>query len=168
VNAQAVGDQVTQGDPDSERIDKWRTRLNIAAIDGVGIDVNSLPKPRNVAVTPRDLASELVVWGEGGQSVRGKKYLTNAQQLQSYNNSLELAAVGMKEVAMRSGNIADTSAAIKKHKIQNGQYNAVRLNSLTNEMRGELKNTSMQKSGVMTGVENRLEQSAPELSLTRR
>ncbi len=168
-NAQAVGDKVAEGDPESERIDKWRTRLNIAAIDRVGIDVNSLPKPSNAAVARRDLASEMAVWDEGGQKIVRRKALTNAQQLESYNNNLELAAVGMKEVAMRSGNIVDNSKAVQKHKIQNGQVNAVRLNSLTSEMRNELKETSMRQSGVMKGTpENNLEQTASELAITRR
>lgn len=168
-NPQAVGDQVAEGDPDSERIDKWRTRLNIAAIDRVGIDVNSLAKPRNAAVGRRDLASDMAVWDEGGQKIVRRKSMTNAQQLQSYNNNLELAAVGMQEVAMRSGNIVDNSKAIQKHKIRNGQYNAIKLNSLTPEMRGELKNTSMQQSGVMKGTpENQLETTASQLAITRR
>ncbi len=169
VNAQASGDKATEGDADSERIDKWRTRLNIAAIDNVGVDVNSLPKPSNAKLTREDVTSEMAEWSEGGQKIVRRRRMSNAQQLQSYNNQLELAAVGMQEVAMRSPNIVDNSQHIKKFKIKNGQYNAVRLNSLTPEMRNELATTSFKKSGVMSGKpETKLEDNATQLSITRR
>ena len=170
VNPIASGGEVSQGDAESERIDKWRTRVNIAMIDKVGIDVNSIPKPSNGRITQRDLASDLAVWEDGGRTMKGKKSITNRQQLQSYNNQLELAAVGMQEVAMRSQNIAHTSDTIKKYKIENGQYNAVKLNSLTPEMRGELSETAMKKSGVMKkgGPEDRLEDNVTQLTITRR
>ncbi len=170
VNPTASGGSVASGDPESERIDKWRTRLNIAMIDRVGIDVNSIPKPSRANLSEADLTTKLAVWEEGGTKMRGKKAMTNRQQLQSYNNQLELAAVGMQEVAMRSPNIADNSAYMKKFKIKNGQFNAVKLNSLTPEMRGELAETSMKKSSVMksAGPENKLENSAAELAITKR
>ncbi len=170
VNPTVADGKATPGDAESERIDMWRTRVNIAMIDGVGMDPNSIAKPSNAVLTRRDLASDLANWEDGGLRMKGKKSLTNRQQLQSYNNQLELAAVGMQEVAMRSANIADNSAYIKKFKIKNGQYNAVKLNSLTPEMRGELADTSMTKSSVMKtgGPENKLEQTAVELSITRR
>lgn len=169
VNPEVQGDQVVEGDPDAERYDKWRTRLNIAAIDNVGIDVNSLARPRSMTVSEEDQSARLAQWEEGGQKIRGRKQMTNAQQLQSYNNNLELAAAGMKEVALRTGNVVDNSDFVKKHKIQKGQFNAIRLNSLTSEMRRELSSTSMQKSGVMKGApELRLENNATELAITRR
>ena len=120
VNPTASGGSVASGDPESERIDKWRTRVNIAMIDRVGIDVNSIPKPSRANLSEADLTTKLAVWEEGGTKMRGKKAMTNRQQLQSYNNQLELAAVGMQEVAMRSPNIADNSAYMKKFKIKNG------------------------------------------------
>jgi hypothetical protein len=169
VNPEVVGDQVSEGNPDSERFDKWRTRLNIAAIDRVGIDVNNLPRPKSQVVSRIDQTSKMAQWELGGQKMRGRKRMTNAEQLNSYNNNLELAAVGMQEVAMRSGNIVDNSDFIKKHKIKNGDYNAVRLNSITGEMRRELASTSMKQSSVMKGnPELKLEDNATQLAITRR
>ncbi len=169
VNATSSGGQVSEGDVEQERVDKWKTRLNIALIDRVGIDPNDLPKPSNGKISRRDISSELAEWSEGGEKIKRKRRLTNAQQLQSYNNQLELAAVGMEEVAMRSPNIANNGSFIKKHKIKPGQYNAIKLNSLTPEMREELADTSMKQSSVMKGTpENKLEDNAAQLSVTRR
>lgn len=168
VNAQVNGGKVQAGDPNAERIDKWRTRLNIEMIDRVGVDPNSLARPSNAPLPMRDLASETTVWEEGGLKIRGKKLITNRGSLQSYNNDLEMAAVGMEEVAMRSASIVDTSSQIRAQKIKPGQMNAVRLNSLTGTMREDLAQTSMRKSGVMQGAETRLEDNVTQLAITRR
>ncbi|MBY0370561.1 hypothetical protein K2X33_07745 [bacterium] len=168
VNAEANGGQVQAGDPNSERLDKWRTRLNIALIDGVGIDPNSVPRPQNAPLPVRDLASESAEWNEGGTKIVRKKMITNRGSLQSYNNDLELAAVGMEDVLARVPDMTDTTSQIRSHKIKPGQYNAVRLNSLTITMRDDMKGTVMTKSGVMKGTETKLEDNATQLAVTKR
>src|SRR5690606_17488314 len=58
VNAEAKGDKVNEGDPETERVDKWKTRLNIAMIDKVGIDPNSIPKPKSGILKREDVTTE--------------------------------------------------------------------------------------------------------------
>jgi hypothetical protein len=172
VNAKIMGDKVSSGGTEDERIDEWRTRLNIAAIDAVGVDVQSLPKPSYANLTREDLTSLLPEHEVGGLKLRRIQRMSNAQQLQSYNNNLELAAVGMKEVAMRTQNVVDRSDEIRKKKIQPGTRNAIELNSITPVMRRELASTSFEASAVMKkgneSPERNLEDTPAELTITKK
>lgn len=161
VNPKAQGNAIAEAGPDGERIDKWRTRVNIAAIDFVGINPNALPKPGDQQVKEDEYSQELTEYEAGGNET-GKKYLTNAQQLQQYNQQLVAAAQGMKAVVARAPNfIKDTSAEILSNQIGIGDKNMVQLNSLTREMKEELAGTSYPRTEA---AENNLETRPSDLA----
>lgn len=164
VNPKVNGDQIGSAGPDGERIDKWRSRINIATVDFVGIDPNSLPKPGDQTVKRDEYAQELTEYESGGAE-SGTKRVTNAEQLQGYNQALEEAAAGFKEVAARSPQIRDNSGETLKYRIKPGTVNMVQLNSLTGEMRQELEGTEFKGQYP---AETQLERKASELTVTKR
>lgn len=164
INPKVQGDTIVETSPENERIDKWRTRVNIAAIDFVGIDPNSLPKPNDQVVSEEEASQEVNEFASGGDVV-GARRKTNAQQLQEYNQALEEAAAGFKEVAARSAQIRDNSAQTLKYRVKPGTVNMVRLNSLTGEMRQELAGTDFKGN---YSAEHDLERSGANLTVTRR
>ena len=142
--------------------------MNILAIDHPDRDLASVPRPQGSKLTREDISTELVDYQDGGLQIRKKKNLTTREQLASYNNNIQLAAVGMKEVAMRSSNIVDNSDYMLGRKIKMGSApNAVKINGLTPEMVGELSGTSLKGSVLLQGGPQ-LEDNATELAITRR
>ena len=111
---------------------------------------------------------------EVGGLKSNKVRMSNTEQLQSYNDNLERAAVGMQEVAARTGGyVVDTSDQIKKFKIEPGSgVNAVAINGLTPEMKGELANTGFPRtSGSGSGDRDpaqSLEDKPSELTINRK
>lgn len=143
VNPEVQGDSVRPGDPENERFDKWRTRVNIGAIDSAGVDPNQLPKPSRARLRRNEIANLIAEHEVGGLKIRRQRMMSNAEQMRSYNRNLDSAAIGWKEVAMRSENIVDRSKQVRKEKLQiGGNMSLVRLNGLTKEMRTELRTTS--------------------------
>ncbi len=140
INPQFDGKSVTQGDVNGEQIDKWRSRLNIAAIDYAGIDVRKLPRPANTKLKLEDLSNELRYYKSGGLKYKTVRR-TPAEQIRSYNEQLEIAAEATKDAARRSEWIIDNSKEIKKWKIKPGTKSAVLINYLTPEMKAELDQT---------------------------
>lgn len=140
INPRANGNGVGGGDANEERVDQWKQRLNIAAIDFAGMDVNKLPKPGFGRVRPQDLTTELRDYEAGGQNFQRARR-TNRQQLDGYNRALQEAAQGMREVASKADFIRDNSAEIVKFRIRPGTMSAVRINDLTPEMRADLAGT---------------------------
>ena len=137
VNASYQDGEVSQGDPNDEAIDEWKSRLNIAAIDFAGIDPNELPKPGAGVLKEEDLSTEMRDYAEGGLTYEMVRK-TPREQLDSYNKNLEEAAAGMEAVTSRSGVIVDNSDRIREFKIEAGKMNAIRINDITPEMRQEL------------------------------
>lgn len=140
VNPQYTGKGVEQGDPDGEVIDKWRSRLNLMAIDYAGADVQKFPKPKYARLKREDLSVVMKEYEVGGRQYR-YQVTSPLRQLQSYNNNLDVAAIGMKGAAARSPWIKDNGEEITKFKIAPGGMSAVRINHLTPEMRKELERT---------------------------
>lgn len=168
VNPTVIGNEVLETGPQNEQIDKWRSRVNIALIDYVGIDAESVPKPGDQQIEDDEVRQEMSEFGPGGME-GGTKRVTNAEQLAGYNQALEEAARGMQEVAARSPQIRDTSADILKYKIARGTRNMVELNSLTNEMRTTLEDTGMPRvNDGDRGPETNLELRPTELTVTKR
>jgi len=168
VNPSVIGNQVLETGPQGEQIDKWRSRVNIALIDAVGIDVDSVPKPNDQQIEEDEIKQEMSEFGAGGFE-GGVKRKTNAEQLAGYNEALEEAARGMKEVAARNSNIKDTSDDILKYRIAKGTRNMVEINSLTNEMRSTLADTGMPRINENDrGPEVDLERKPGELTVTKR
>jgi len=171
VNPEVRGDKVQESSKESENIMGWANRMNLYLIDNVGANPNKVARPSRAKLLREDITSEVSEHNAGGLSLKNRRRLTNAQVLQQYANQLESAAVGMEEVAMRSPNIVDNSNAIRKYKIKPGQMNAVKLNSLTGEMRRELASTSFKKSAIMKrekNPENNMEDKPSELTVTKR
>lgn len=171
INPTVAGGKVQNGDVESERVDQVLTRLNIAAIDKAGVDVQALPRPSNVSLTEDQVKSEFADWNVGGQTVREIKRETNARTLKEFNQNLEIAAVGYEGAALRSGAIKDKSAQVRGFKIEPGTKSAIEINAMTPSMRRELASTSFADSGVMKaaegkGPEKELEDSPAELVVT--
>lgn len=169
VNPTVQGDEIVEAGPNGEQIDKWRTRVQIATMDFVGIDPNALPKPADEEVKKEDYTQAMTEYGVGGLP-GGEKYMTNAEQLQGYNEALQDAAQGFKEVSARSGQIRDNSAEVLKYQIKAGTVNMVQLNSLTGEMKSELSDTGFPRTndGGDRNPETYLERTPAELTVTRR
>lgn len=168
VNPTVIGNEVLETGPQNEQIDKWRSRVNIALIDYVGIDVNSVPKPGDQQIEEDEIKQEMSEFGAGGLE-GGSKRVSNGEQLDGYNQALEDAAAGMRKVAARVSTIKDTSDDILKYKIARGTRNAVDINSLTNEMRTTLEDTGMPRvNDNDRGPETDLERKPSELTVTKR
>lgn len=140
VNPVAQGDDILPGDKESEAIDAWRIRANIATIDFAGIDPNSIPKPSNSPLTQEDITSEVVDYEVGGKEFQTLR-MTNAQQLTSYNQALAEAAARSKAISVLSKNVPDNSEKISRWNINMQSMNLVELNGLTAEMKNELKDS---------------------------
>jgi len=163
VNPRVQGKGITEGGVDTEPVDMWRTRVNLALVDYAGISPNDIPKPGDAAITQEEYATPIADYAPGGLTYR-TVMATNAQQIASYNRALDEAAISYQEIAARSRNIADRSAEVAKWKIQVGSVNLVRLNGLTPEMRNELKETSYPVNGAGSRGELSPEQSPAELT----
>jgi hypothetical protein len=146
VNPTARGADLVKGDPNEEQIDRWKMRLNIAAIDFAGVDVSKMPRPGYGRIRQEDLSSELRDYNVGGLTFK-KVRRTPRQQIDGYNKALESAAAGMSEVASRSDFIKDNSKEYLKFRIRPTTMSAVRINDLTPEMRAELRGTGHPRSG---------------------
>ncbi len=169
VNAQLQGGNVVAGNIDSETYDKVAARLSIDSIDQAGVDINSLERPSWFNLSEDQKSNELVEFESGGRNKR-KVRRTNAQQLSSYNRSLESAAVGMTEVAARSGGVvADSGDRIRSYKLKPGTVNAVDLNGMTDEMYGELRNTDLpvKSRTAKNNPAQNLEDRPHQLTITR-
>jgi len=168
VNPESQSGKIAQGDPNEEWYDKAAARATIAAIDSVGINPNSLPKPGGVNFSKDQTTNELVDWESGGLSARMVR-MSNAEQLNSYNNNLEDAAAGSEAVSSRTGGfIVDSAAKIRQFKIGIGTVNAVQLNGITPEMRGELDDTGFTSTTAGSdNVSESLENTPGELTVTR-
>src|SRR3989338_2004965 len=140
VNPVAQGDEIRSGDKESEAIDAWRIRANIATIDYAGIDPNSIPKPSNSSLTREDIISEVADYEAGGKEYQTLR-MTNAEQLNSYNEALAEAAARSKAISVLSRHVPDNSEKIAKWNIKMQSTNLVDLNGLTPEMKNELKGT---------------------------
>jgi hypothetical protein len=134
VNPTVSGNDLRPGSRDRERVDAWRARVNLAAIDYGGIDLNKVPKPSNVTLNREDQASVIGDWDVGGRSMRAVA-ATNGEVIQSYDDQLDGAAVGYKQAAARSSFIKDRSKEVLSNKIGIGQMNLVKLNDLTPDQR---------------------------------
>lgn len=170
INPMIQGNDVQSGPAETEQYDKWAARVTIATIDSVGLNPNSLPKPAGVNLTKDQYSSELVDYASGGiNSTRIRA--TNAEQLQGYNDNLERAAVGMQEVTARTGGyLVDNSDQIRKFKIAPQTVNAVQLNGLTPEMRGELAGTGFPRTSPQPAASEpsqSLEQKPSEIVVTK-
>jgi len=170
VNPLIQNGQVQGGQAEQEQYDKWAARVTIGTIDSVGLNPNSLPKPAGVNLTKEQYSSELVDYEVGGLNAKRVR-ATNSEQLQGYNDNLERAAVGMQEVAARTGGyVVDNSDQIRKFKIAPQTINAVQLNGLTPEMRGELAGTGFPRTSPQPAPSEpsqSLEQKPSELVVTR-
>lgn len=171
VNAKVEGDKVISGGKDSEQIDKWRSRVNIATIDYGGIDPNNVPKPGDAELTEEEVKQKIGDWEEGGKAMREVK-ISNADQIDQYNRQLKEAAQGMKEVSARSPFFADASDQILENRIQKGSKSLVEVNGLTKEMKLELKDTPMPRVGKSdagaqkSNPDKELEQTPSQLTFT--
>lgn len=167
VNAKMDAGKLTQGSPEDEQVDKWRSRVNIATIDFGGIDPNSVPKPSSVQLTEDEVKQKIGDWEDGGLMMKEQK-VSNAEQIAAYNRELQKASVAMKEAAARSPFIPDASEQILKNQIAVGSTSLVELNGLTKEMKSELKGTDMPRvSGGQQGNPDRdLEQAPSQITLT--
>jgi hypothetical protein len=134
VNPTVSGTDLRPGSSDRERVDSWRARVNLAAIDYGGIDLNQVPKPRNVTLTREDQSSVLGNWDVGGRSMKAVA-ATNGEVIQSYDDLLDGAAIGYQQAAARSKFIRDRSKDVQANKIGIGQMNLVKLNDLTPDQR---------------------------------
>jgi hypothetical protein len=100
-----------------DRVDAWRARVNVAAIDYAGIDPNSIPRPQGTQLTEEETTQEVATWSEGGTDMQVER-TTAAQELQEYNKQLAIAAGKMREIASVSPNIPDASEQIQSYKIE--------------------------------------------------
>ena len=172
VNPQVAADDqnIEEGDPNIEQVDKWRSRLNIAVIDSVGRNPNEVNHPGNVQITREEQETELADYDVGGLSKKMVRR-TNAEQVAGYNRNLEDASVGMKEIAARTG-YKDNSGEVLKYQIALRSQNLVEINGLTPEMRGELGSTQFAKTAtgaidVAKRPETKLEINPSELTVRR-
>lgn len=167
VNPQVANGKLGGGDPEGEPIDRTLNRLNIAAIDRAGVNVASLPRPSNVALTADQMTSEFSEFQKGGLSVKAPRRDTNAATLNAYNNNLEVAAQSMKNVALRLPGFQTNEDQIRSFKIQPGTKSAIEINGLTPDMKSELSSTSFSKAPSMQPAQAVVENTASELTITK-
>ena len=127
------------GDADSENLEKWRMRAQVAVIDSVGMDPNSLPKPPDNEISEDEQKVTYKDFVDGGRSYSLARR-NNAESLETYNKQLDSAADGWTQVSART-NLTDVSDKIRSFKIAPKSVDAVTLNGPTREMRSELSDT---------------------------
>jgi len=150
VNANTKSGSVEAGDPNEERVDEWKTRVNIALIDHVGMDPNSIQRPGYASLKREDYTQELVNYKEGGREYETYE-ATNAQQIASYNQALEQAEASLRAVASIAGNQVNIQPGdVTKYKIPEGGVDMVSLNGLTPEMMKELENSPVRNNPIYT------------------
>gem|GEM_PF-2432710 len=138
VNPQVEGQQIVEGDAQTEIAPERLIRANIMAIDHVGMDVSKVVP----GLTQQHMDSIVGDYAVGGRQLNWLQG-TNAETLQGYNNELERAAVAMDDVVARAPHIINTGDQARAAKIAIGSTDAVSLNGLTHEMKGELKDTTI-------------------------
>jgi len=169
VNPQIVGNGVKQGSPDDEDVDKWRYRVNLATIDFVGIDPNIVPHPKDTQITRPEYTQEMAAFSSDG--TEALTYKTNAEQLAGYNQALDSAAQGIKEVAARTPWVRDYSQDVKRYKIAIGSVNAVQLNGETQAIKRDLAGTQFAEAsgwGTNRDPDRNLEMRPVDITMTRR
>ncbi len=140
-NVEIQGDDAKIANKEEAYYDEAMSRANLEMIDEVGKSITEVKDlPSRIKVNPNEDKVTVGDYKVGGRELRNKR-VTNAQQLVSYNSSLDDAAVGYQEVASRTNFIQDRSDEVTKWKIKRRSINAVKLNSLTPEMRNEIKDT---------------------------
>ncbi|NBX93457.1 MAG: hypothetical protein EB078_03020 [Proteobacteria bacterium] len=138
VNPTVKNGQISSGDPNSEQIDEWRARVNIAILDNLGIEANEIPKPSDAVLTQEELSSDTIAYDDDGKEKR--VLITPKEQLEHYNAALEKAAKKQAELAKRTlGHIPDEGNLTRSNQITPGSISAMKLNGLTKEMKKSLK-----------------------------
>ncbi len=169
-NAQAENGVVTPGNPNTEGFDAAANRLNIALIDRVGIDPNELIKPNDVNFTKKELAPIVGEYDENGN--RKLVNVTNADQLESYNEQLREAARGMADSAAKfPGSTPYTNEAIEQtlsFQIAPGTLNAVMINGRTKAMDADLQDTGVPRTSTpdSQSIERNLEVQPSQLTFS--
>lgn len=139
VNPTVKEGQVVSGDANDEQVDEWRARVNIAVLDNLGIDPNSIPKPSDAALNEREISSEMITYSKDGTKEE-IVYETPKEQIAAYNEMLETAAKQQAEISKRTiGHLPNLGQNIRANRITPGQVSAVEINGLTKEMRNNLK-----------------------------
>lgn len=169
VNNQVQGNEVKPTQADNAWVDEWRTRANLVTIDRAGADPNEVDIPRNTQIEKEEFTQDVAVFDKGGRNMRTVA-MTNADQMQSYNEQLEGAKRGYKEVSARTSMVPDRSAEIDQWKLEKGSINLVKLNGLTPEMRTELKGVFPrdQVSGGDNDPEENLEDAPTKIIVRQR
>jgi len=139
VNPTVKDGQVVSGDANDEQVDEWRARVNIAVLDNLGVDPNSIPKPSDATLTEREISSEMISYSKDGTKEE-IVYETPKAQIEAYNEMLETAAKQQAEISKSTiGHLPNLGQNITKNKITPGQVSAVEINGLTKQMKNELK-----------------------------
>lgn len=162
--------EVRPGDPNTEGFDATANRLNIALIDRVGIDPNELIKAGDVSFSNKELAPIVGEYDENGN--RKLVNVTNADQLDSYNEQLREAARGMADSAAKfPGSTPYTSEVIEKtlsFQIAPGTLNAVMINGRTKAMDEDLQDTGVPRTSTpdSQSIERNLEVQPSQLTFS--
>lgn len=138
--------------PGDDQVDLWKNKLNLAAVDYVGIDVNRLGKPQDATLKDSDVKVEMIEYDEGGKSFKRVKK-TNAEVLASYNKNLKEAAAEMEKIKpLLPREIASqedfSSEKIKSYQIAPESIDMVSVNGFTPIMVEELQKTKISKSPI--------------------
>jgi hypothetical protein len=139
INPAVKDGQVVSGDASDEQVDEWRARVNIAVLDNLGVDPNSIPKPSDATLTEREISSEMISYSKDGTKEE-IVYETPKAQIEAYNEMLETAAKQQAEISKSTiGHLPNLGQNIRKNKITPGQVSAVEINGLTKQMKNDLK-----------------------------
>jgi hypothetical protein len=144
------GDKVVGGDPNQERVDEWAYRATLKQLADPFSNVAETERPKDIQISDRQIASEVPVADEsqdGKSSQVRMQMMTPKDQIEAYNQQLELAAKNMEVIASEESRFVNTAEKIRSNKLKSGE-SILTINDLTPAQKKELN------PGVTNLVEN--------------
>jgi hypothetical protein len=144
------GDKVVGGDPNQERVDEWAYRATLKQLADPFSNVAETERPKDIQISDRQIASEIPVADEsqdGKSSQVRMQMMTPKDQIEAYNQQLELAAKNMEVIASEESRFVNTAEKIRSNKLKSGE-SILTINDLTPAQKKELN------PGVTNLVEN--------------
>jgi len=134
------GDKVVGGDPNQERVDEWAYRATLKQLADPFSNVAETERPKDIQISDRQIASEIPVADEsqdGKSSQVRMQMMTPKDQIEAYNQQLELAAKNMEVIASEESRFVNTAEKIRSNKLKSGE-SILTINDLTPAQKKEL------------------------------
>jgi hypothetical protein len=162
------GDKVVGGDPNQERVDEWAYRATLKQLADPFSSVAETQRPKDIQLSDRQIASELPVADEsqdGGSTQVKMQMQTPKDQIEAYNQQLELAAKNMEVIASEESRFVNTAEKIRSNKLKPGE-SILTINDLTPAQKKEL-NTGVTPLVQNPSIKVELPRTASQLTIQK-